>query len=365
MTTVQNKKISQLTAATSINPADLVPIVQGGVNKKVTNIVGLQSNGALVIDPVNGNTRGVKAIDLQQERTAVDKIASGLQSIIAGGKSNKASGDFSTAAGYDSTASGNYSIAAGNTLIASGEGAAAFGASNTASGYWSTAAGYGNTASGKYSVAAGYHSIAGGNNSTAIGNIVTASGQNSQAFGSLNTASGDYSHVYGKQTTASGYASSADGKSATADKWGQVSHSNAGFVATGDNQYSTLEVSRHIASHTDQTWFDLYLDSASTTHLITIPTNGAWTVEVLIIGSTTSAAQLWAYKVQGTVKNIAGTITVAFTVTNISEADAAYDVQLAADNTNHALLIQVRRNGGADHDIYWNAKVSTVEVIHA
>ncbi len=120
------------------------------------------------------------------------------------------------------------------------------------------------------------------------------------------------------------------------------------------------EVFRNIAVHTDTTWFSLFTDGASGQLLIA--SNEAWTVKVLVIGLTSGAAERWAYELNGMVVNDGGTTTVVSgTPTNISESDAAYDVQLVADDTNDAIEVQVRRSGGSDFDINWRATVISAE----
>lgn len=93
-----------------------------------------------------GNARGANAVDLQTLRNGASpgQVASGAQSVIAGGYNNTASGASSVVAGGGAnTASGQSSFVGG-------------GDNNTASGGWSTVpGGTWNEASGNYSVALG------------------------------------------------------------------------------------------------------------------------------------------------------------------------------------------------------------------
>jgi len=84
-----------------------------------------------------GNARGANAVDLQTARSAANQVASGLESVVAGGGSNIASGTRSAVlGGIANTASGITSIVGG-------------GSSNVASGTQATiAGGVGNIASG-------------------------------------------------------------------------------------------------------------------------------------------------------------------------------------------------------------------------
>ncbi len=120
------------------------------------------------------------------------------------------------------------------------------------------------------------------------------------------------------------------------------------------------EVYRNIPSHTDTTWYSLFTDGASGQLLVA--SDEAWVVKILVIGLTSGATQRWAYELNGMVVNDGGTTTVVFgTPVNISESDAAYDIQLVADDGTDALEIQVRRNGGVDYDINWRATVISAE----
>ena len=73
-----------------------------------------------------GNARGANAVDLQTVRTLATRVASGLQSFVAGGN-NTASGNGAAALGSVNTASGNFSFAVGNLCTASGVASIALG----------------------------------------------------------------------------------------------------------------------------------------------------------------------------------------------------------------------------------------------
>jgi len=107
----------------------------------------------------DGNARGTGAVDFQQTRTAVIEVASGSDSVVAGGHSNTASGMFGvTSGGYDNVASGTSSTVSGGqsneaTALNSHVGG---GNQNVASGEASTVpGGSDNDAAGNYSFAAG------------------------------------------------------------------------------------------------------------------------------------------------------------------------------------------------------------------
>jgi hypothetical protein len=112
-----------------------------------------------------GNARGENSVDLQTDRFSATQVASGIKSVIAGGKNNTASGGYSTVSGGE----GNSATQLRATVSG--------GYQNTASGYYATITGGStNTASdfytfvgnGRNNTASGYKSaiLGGSNNST-------------------------------------------------------------------------------------------------------------------------------------------------------------------------------------------------------
>lgn len=270
--------------------------------------VGLQSYG--------GNARGSNAVDLQITRTADAKVASGSHSVIGGGQSNTASATNTTVSG----GSGNTASKSGSTVGG--------GVSNTASG-----AAIGTPAA----------TVAGGNSNTASATDSAIGG------GYGNAASAQSAWVPG-------------GRHASANKYGQGAHAAGQFAAVGDAQHGWLLARKAIASHSDTTWYDLTLDGSSAQ--LTIPTDTLWQFAVMVVGLTSGAAQRWAYRIEGAIVNDGGSTSLVGSpsVTVISESDANYDCQAVADDTNDALDIQVRRNGGSDYNVRWVASVEVVEV---
>lgn len=117
------------------------------------------TDGAVQADD-GGNARGANSVDLQTDRSAASKVASGTTSVVAGGYDNVASGASSTVGGGQSnTASSGASTVAGGSSNTASTGLSATvggGVGNTASGASSTIpGGDNNTASGAYSFAAG------------------------------------------------------------------------------------------------------------------------------------------------------------------------------------------------------------------
>lgn len=154
-----------------------------------------------------GNARGALAFDFQLSRSAVDQVASGANSFIAGGKNNKASGSNSFVSGEGNVASGGYSVAMGKNNTASKTNNVAIGNNNTASVQYAIAMGDGNTASARGAVAIGFQNTASGEESLAGGNNNNAVGGYSVVFGAFNTGNADGSFVSGEYATEGGGAS--------------------------------------------------------------------------------------------------------------------------------------------------------------
>lgn len=62
-----NKKISALTAATVVNDTDLIPIVQGGVNKKATRALFSSFEEIKILDPENPFFGKISVHDLTED----------------------------------------------------------------------------------------------------------------------------------------------------------------------------------------------------------------------------------------------------------------------------------------------------------
>jgi hypothetical protein len=120
-----------------------------------SGIIVTTTNGDLVLSPNGtgaiqaqipdsgtggGNLRGDNAVDLQQVRTGATQVASGLVSIISGGRRNTASGAAAmVSGGQDNTSTGTLSVVLGGSFGASsGTSSIAGGDVNTASGSYSS-----------------------------------------------------------------------------------------------------------------------------------------------------------------------------------------------------------------------------------
>jgi hypothetical protein len=135
-----------------------------------TNYRGGSVLSAVIVSPdlasVDGNARGVGAVDLQGERNNATEVASGLGAVISGGFTNTASGEASTVGG----GSNNEASGASSTIPG--------GASNEASGANSFAAGNSSVADGDYSVVLGRA----GNAATQDGVFIFADSTSGVAF---------------------------------------------------------------------------------------------------------------------------------------------------------------------------------------
>ncbi len=213
-------------------------------------------------------------------------------------------------------------------------------------------------ASGSYSAAVGRSNTASGSNSFAAGYTNVASGDTSVAVGSVNTASGGYSGVVsGQQSTASGFGSWViGGNGITSANYGQGSW---GGIGDGLSKSSVMSVS---GSTSDATPTNLMCDGNGGSNRMVIPDDRMWVFTMLVAGTDPANAQFAGYEVKGVISNIAGTVALvgAITKTVIAEVNAAWDVDVVADNTNNALVVVV--TGEAARGIKWLATVMVAEL---
>ena len=186
------------------------------VNGGSDNSLILNINGSVQRDTA-GDARGTNAVDLQIGRDTSTQVASGEQSVIAGGESNSASALYAVVSG------GQSNSAAGQNAVISG------GIGNTASETNATISG------GQWNVVSGRHStVGGGLRDTASGRQATVGGgQTNVASNSFSTVGGGLSNVASGQysTVAGGQRSIASGSSATV---------GGGVVNTASKFWSTV-----------------------------------------------------------------------------------------------------------------------------
>ena len=161
---------------------------------------------------MGGNLRGLNAVDLQTSRAAATQVASGAQSVLAGGQNNTVLSPFAVVAGGQNNIAGpngNAPVVAGGQNNTANNGGAFVGGGNNNQVTGSNSVvvgGQGNTASGIQSVVGGgINNVAGGNQATiAGGSTNNASALMATAVGGfLNQATQPY-------TTAMGYIARAD-----------------------------------------------------------------------------------------------------------------------------------------------------------
>ena len=336
-----------------------------------------------------GNKRGANAVDLQRIRNAAGQVASGSDSVIAGGNNNTASNGYaSILGGFGNTASGSESTTVGgttntasgtrstivgglsnscqrqdafigggqsNTISTSGtHQAISGGQSNTASATHATVGGgQNNVASGAYSA------IAGGDNGTASATNSTICG------GTLNTASGLYSTVVGGRiNTASGQNSVASGFYAVADTFAMRSHASGRFAANGDAQVQEMVVR---AQSTSSAQVELTADAAawSTSNTMQVPTDGALAFDILMVARRTDANnECAAWTIRGCIDNNAGTVAFVGTPTTTSLGDdSAGAWSVAADTEVGSVRLRILAVGQTGKTINWVAHIRATRVV--
>ena len=126
---------TNITAATLLTGASTFAHVALSQNTpdSVSSLVLRSKGGGAMCRDSSGNARGTNAVDLQNSRVIDSQVASGVESFIAGGQRNTASGTQSFATNWENTASGAYSFACGLSNTSSGIIALATGSITTAS----------------------------------------------------------------------------------------------------------------------------------------------------------------------------------------------------------------------------------------
>ena len=170
-------------------------------------IIESNGTGALQRDS-DGNNRGIRAVDLQNQRSASNQVAGGNYSTIGGGTYN-------SALGYAGTVGG------GTTNYASSQGGTVAGGSNNSAGLNTATIGC-TVGGGDTNLCFGNYSTIGGgydNGTDAVGAVVCG--------GSTNRATAPYSTVLG-------------GFRGKATRYGEVAHAAGRFASDGDAQHITL-----------------------------------------------------------------------------------------------------------------------------
>lgn len=304
----------------------LVPILGVGQENYTPNIIGGYGGNSMTADIYGATISGGGWSGHENQVT-------GNYGAVGGGDLNAAGGYATVAGGHANTASNGYSTVAG-------------GSGNTASSLYSAVVGGdGNEASGQYAMlGGGYQNAASGNYSAVLG-------------GNQNTASGNYSAVLGGyQNTASGPTTTVlGGSQAAATHYGEMAYAIGSFETAGDAQLSFYMMR---GTGIGTAWTSLSLGGYG--YHLTLANDRIMAFDILIAGST-EAGESAGYRIQGLIERVGASTTLVGVpiVTTLGENDSAWDVQVLADNTNEALLVQVKGNG---ETIRWVASVQTVEV---
>ena len=190
-----------------------------------------------------GNARGAYSVDFQSIRGTAAQVASGTQSVLAGGRANMVSGLCSVVSGgFTNAAGGQYTVVAGgayNTASATYSGISAGYYSSATGDYSFVGGGSGNQAAGRSATIAGgesnvvnnnFGAIAGGGNNRTYGGYAfigggydnVAEGDNSfLGGGDSNASSGNWSSLGGGQSNKAegGYSTVAGGYHNYAQAW--------------------------------------------------------------------------------------------------------------------------------------------------
>jgi hypothetical protein len=318
-TDINGRAYEQALVATANTSLAITPTGTGGLQ---AHIADNTSTG--------GNARGTRAVDWQMERDSAAQVASGLASVINGGRRNTASGDYSIVSG------GNFNIASQlGTIVAGGN-------ANESSGtYASITGGQSNIASGDYASVGGSINVASGIYSTIPG-------------GEGNTASGFYSIVIG-------------GLRGLSDKYGMLSHASGEFSAQGDAQYSRMILRRETVNDTP-VLLTANGGVGSSTTVPVLAANSAYMFEIYIIarhisGGIGVGSVAW-WKISGGIKRdgldetvLVGTNSV---VTQSDAPASGWVAQVLADNITESISVTV--TGESNKVIRWVATVNLTKV---
>jgi hypothetical protein len=326
-----------------------------------------KGNGALLASVPNnsstgGNKRGVRAVDWQTERTAATQVASGINSVISGGKSNAtaAGAAYSVVAGGDSNSIGS---AGTNATIGGGTGNQANanratvcgGAYNTSSGDSSTTSGGGNTASGTSAIAMGNGCVASGMfASIALGQGSTASAITAVAIGGSVIADGNYSTALGQYSQTFGVG-------------GAIAHSSGRVTTTGDVQTRSMTLFTQTTNATPS----VLRTTTSAVSSSNILNNRNYTLQAIkgrcIARTPGSTVDYAVWEFTALLNRGADAASSALLVLLVTPALLAsggtgvtWGLSVTADTTNGGLL--VTGTGEAGKTITWGCDLNALEV---
>ena len=328
------KKHSNANDHTHVNATALAAVSGTNTGDQDLSTCSKAVQGTLSAGALAGNARGANATDFQFVREAVNRVASGAGSFIAGGEHNQVSGANSmAAAGSHNEVSGQFCLVSGEHNEITGNHSSAFGDLHVVSGNKSTAYGSSHIISAETAYAEG------------DGNIV--SGVSSHAEGSLNECAGDYSHAEG--CNAKTYNDYQHAKAS-------VGFNNPGEL--GEAQYTNIIARK---STEDSTPSVLLVGEEGYVVLANDKMNA---FRIMVVAATDDNTHGAAYEFNGLIKKDATSASAAIignvTKTVIAESVSAWDAAVTADTSHGALSITV--TGEEETIIRWVAFVEMVEV---
>jgi hypothetical protein len=306
-------------------------------------------------------------------------------SVIGGGASNQvgaagsviAGGRWNTNSASDSFVGGGYNnkIQAGASYSVIGGGAF-----NSSQSPWTTIpggsenvievqAGFGTISGGYYNriAQASFGTISGGvqNSIEAQAHDATIAGgfmNRIESSAGASTIGGGSGNVV--QTNAE-FATIPGGIAAVARSYGQQVYASGVFGSPGGDAQASLYVLRGTTTNATQT--EIFLDGTDVTSFsnrMSLPSNGLWAFDILVVAGRTDVKQDAGYQIKGIVGNVGGITlvkSVSPTATVLWEDDPSWDVSVGADSAHNALVISA--TGASGQTIRWVANVRTVEVI--
>jgi hypothetical protein len=296
------------TAALRLIPTSASPKLIGGYggNSVAAGVIGGAIGGGGTADIGDGNP--------------LPNRVTNHYGVVAGGVGNQV-------LGYAGTVSGGWDNTVARYASVGG------GANNTASDIWATVGGGANNTASSASATVG-----GGAKNTASSALATVGG------GGNNTASGILATIPG-------------GANANASHYGEMAYASGPFASAGDAQTS-LYVLRNQTG--DSTPTELFLNGDF--ERLTVASNRVVTFDILVVAAHRYGGSSAGYQITGVIKNMSGATSFVWAPfkTVLGEDNASWDVDVIADDTNDALVIEV--TGSNATTIRWVAMVRTVEV---
>jgi len=333
-------------------PNATIPVASFTATNAATNVdaaIRPKGTGAILVSipdatVAGGNKRGSNAVDLQFSRNNAAQVASGTNSVIAGGTANTASGTSAAViGGTGNTSQGFYAFSGGHLSSATANGSFAYGYSATASSVAAISLGQDNVASGENS------SVLGGRNNTSSGNFAVVIG--------------------GRYNVAAGEASVASGNSATTrTTYGAHARSSGQIAVVGDAQVVNYILRKVTTDDTANIELTANAAVLTSTNIIALPNDSVYSFEGTIAARASASDAVSVWKVSGVIKRganaaataIVGTVTIG---TPVQDAGAAtWAVSIDADTTNGSLRVRV--TGAAATNISWIANIETEQLVY-